>query len=49
MDGCADVAHEAVDVVFAGFAVESAGLAEARVVDEVSDYAFHEVFAVDED
>jgi hypothetical protein len=49
LDGCADVAHETVNVVFAGFAVEPAGLAEARVVYQVSDYAFHEVFAVDED
>jgi hypothetical protein len=41
--------HEAVNVVLAGFAVESAGLAETGVVYEVADYAFHEVFAVDED
>jgi len=46
LDGGADVAYEAVDVVFAGFAVESATLAETGVVYEVADYAFHEVFAV---
>jgi hypothetical protein len=45
---CSDVAHETVNVVLAGFAVKPARLAEARIVYQVSYYAFHEVFAVDE-
>jgi hypothetical protein len=48
LDGGANVPHETVDVVFAGFAVKPTRLAEAGVVYQVSDYAFHEVFAVDE-
>ena len=46
MDGGADVADEAVDVIFAGFAVEPATLAEAGVIYEVANYAFHEIFAI---
>jgi hypothetical protein len=48
LNSAADVAYKAVHVVLAGFAVKPARLAEARVVYQVSDYAFHEVFAVDE-
>jgi hypothetical protein len=44
-----NIAHEAVDVVFAGFAVKPTRLAETGVVYEVAYYAFHEVFTVDED
>jgi len=46
LHGSANVAYKAVNVVFAGFAVKPAGLAEAGVIYQVSDYAFHEVFAV---
>jgi len=47
--GGANVLYVTVHVVFAGVAVESAGFAEARVVDEVSDDAFGEFSAVNED
>ena len=47
LDGSADVAHEAVQIVFAGFAVKPTRLAETWVVDEIADYAFHEILAVD--
>jgi hypothetical protein len=49
LDGCADVADEAVHVVLAGFAVEPTGFAVAGVIDDVADDALHEVLAVDED
>ena len=47
LNGGSDVAHETVQVIFAGFAVKSTRLAETWVIDEVTYYAFHEILTVD--